>query len=819
MADSTGNSSGRNSSGTSQPNGQPITRHPLFPAIVALWCAAAFGMGSLVLPVTMVEHAVSATHLDTVIPKAAPPLGATARILVALGLTCLGGLIGFVLARRIVPPVVATPGRRPLSRRGQATAAANEVLPESFFDEPAIEGDFSEAAADEISRPAFAPPLDMPVQRRRRALALSDIEPVSESMQDEDVPATPFFQHETDSAVESAPFEALEETAPHMEEIEAESHFVSVHDDHIIVNDDFQSEAHALTAFDAHHPEDLPTPITIGREDAAFDDDMLGEHRVDTSGANPFQIFTASATATPIEAFEAPGAPLHADFSHAEPEVEAEPTPEQATVNHAPTAPEMTEHRETNRLFASFVTAGAPPAMESVALPSEPETGFSLLPGADEDADRFVVPPFTLPTEELATEEPADESRVEESAHAEANLSERHDGAPVDPFAADIVPAPAFASPTAAGSAAARIAASDLDDLSPVELLERLAMAMDEQRKAQAEAQTRAADAAAAARLAAAQPAPQPVMQIVTAFSPPPVAAPLPQGEPTPPETEFHVSVQRTEPAPASDFTRPGFVSYPSSTSAWHVEEEAPAEAIAPAWHAAEVTETDTPPTDFQDSDAQAPIFAGDAPMPITRIPTALRPVTLAPIEETGQDDETASLASFPPLHAVPSNWGEATSIVGDTVGASIDENAIPAPFGAPHSLHAAEPEAEDAEDRALEDGYSSLLNLSRPARAPRAFVRIEDSEADAPADLAEPLPAVVFPGHEAQAVQAPFEAPYGTPQAMEPTEAPVEPSPSASRPFDAPRTLGAGGHADPEETERALRAALATLQRMSGTA
>ena len=67
---------------------QPITRHPLFPAIVALWGAALFGLAGLVL---------------------APTLGMTAPLL-GLALGVLGGMTGWVAARRMAGP-------RPMVRR------------------------------------------------------------------------------------------------------------------------------------------------------------------------------------------------------------------------------------------------------------------------------------------------------------------------------------------------------------------------------------------------------------------------------------------------------------------------------------------------------------------------------------------------------------------------------------------------------------------------------------------------------------------------------------------------------------------------------
>ncbi|MFT4057758.1 MAG: hypothetical protein QM681_24880, partial [Novosphingobium sp.] len=80
--------------------GQPITRHPLFPAIVALWFGALAGLGSVIVSSSTIEGLVLALGIDKVIPMAAPPLGTTMRILLALGMTGLGAAIGGLIARR-----------------------------------------------------------------------------------------------------------------------------------------------------------------------------------------------------------------------------------------------------------------------------------------------------------------------------------------------------------------------------------------------------------------------------------------------------------------------------------------------------------------------------------------------------------------------------------------------------------------------------------------------------------------------------------------------------------------------------------------------
>ncbi|MCW1382019.1 hypothetical protein OLX02_04215 [Novosphingobium sp. KCTC 2891] len=82
---------------------QPITAHRLFPALVALWFAALFGLGSFALPSEFLERLVGVTGLSALVPAAAPPLGITARLLIALAMTVAGITAGLVLGLRLRP--------------------------------------------------------------------------------------------------------------------------------------------------------------------------------------------------------------------------------------------------------------------------------------------------------------------------------------------------------------------------------------------------------------------------------------------------------------------------------------------------------------------------------------------------------------------------------------------------------------------------------------------------------------------------------------------------------------------------------------------
>jgi len=107
-----------------------LTAHPLFPAIIALWFGSLFGLGSLALRTSLIERAILATHIDLIVPAAAPPLGMTARILIALALAVVGSTLGITLARRInrprPEPRERSRGAEPVIARGPAYAGMEQ---------------------------------------------------------------------------------------------------------------------------------------------------------------------------------------------------------------------------------------------------------------------------------------------------------------------------------------------------------------------------------------------------------------------------------------------------------------------------------------------------------------------------------------------------------------------------------------------------------------------------------------------------------------------------------------------------------------------
>lgn len=107
---------------------KPITKHPMFPYVTALWFATFTGLGSFAIAPSLLEGPVVALGLPAILPAATPPLGFTARVLLALVLFVAGGIAGFVTGRALARDKVAEPRRTRdfsrTSREAEPTAPA-----------------------------------------------------------------------------------------------------------------------------------------------------------------------------------------------------------------------------------------------------------------------------------------------------------------------------------------------------------------------------------------------------------------------------------------------------------------------------------------------------------------------------------------------------------------------------------------------------------------------------------------------------------------------------------------------------------------------
>lgn len=118
-----------------------IARHPAFALILSLWVAALLGLAIMVLPVGLIEGLVAQLHIAEFVPAAAPPLGNTARMLLALGFAGVGAITGF-LAARTLARLTSRPAKQEVSQ-DEPDADEADHLPfdfdgdeDAFGDEP-----------------------------------------------------------------------------------------------------------------------------------------------------------------------------------------------------------------------------------------------------------------------------------------------------------------------------------------------------------------------------------------------------------------------------------------------------------------------------------------------------------------------------------------------------------------------------------------------------------------------------------------------------------------------------------------------------------
>jgi len=149
----------------SKPKGQSITAHPVFPLIVALWFAALLGLGSLILPVTLIEKLVVTSGLPSLISATEPPLGFTARAAIALICTLVGALIGLFAARQV-------------ARSSRSRPAESTMSPSEFVRRQPLN------AHEDLGEGGF----DAKPGARRRSLAIGEEERPSEFFQSAPLP-------------------------------------------------------------------------------------------------------------------------------------------------------------------------------------------------------------------------------------------------------------------------------------------------------------------------------------------------------------------------------------------------------------------------------------------------------------------------------------------------------------------------------------------------------------------------------------------------------------------------------------------------------
>ncbi|MGN3974509.1 hypothetical protein [Tsuneonella sp. SYSU-LHT278] len=110
----------------------PVSAHPAFPAIVALWFAGLLGLGIVVLPSPLIGRIAETTGLSAAFVAAQPPLDVSTRLGIALAAGILGALAGLGIARAIARGRALRPAARgagePTPRDDDAAATAKRPI-------------------------------------------------------------------------------------------------------------------------------------------------------------------------------------------------------------------------------------------------------------------------------------------------------------------------------------------------------------------------------------------------------------------------------------------------------------------------------------------------------------------------------------------------------------------------------------------------------------------------------------------------------------------------------------------------------------------
>lgn len=247
----------------------PVSAHPAFPVIVALWFAALFGIGSMVLPLQMFEGFAVSSGLADAYAAAQPPLGATARIMIAVVGAAVGALAGLFLARK----VAAASSPRPATRRAAAMHAEAD-LDSEYVKRPIL-------AHEELGEGGLDADTDEPPLRRegglgrRRALAVTDESAPSDFLSFAPLPGR--MPSEADEPLDLMAFDGAEPTAS---------------EDVPVATDPDAFGSSALSA--------PPSPHSIGEAPAA--------PATFTRGAEPAEF--QSASVDPVDAAAQPAGPV-----------------------------------------------------------------------------------------------------------------------------------------------------------------------------------------------------------------------------------------------------------------------------------------------------------------------------------------------------------------------------------------------------------------------------------------------------------------------------------------------------------------------------
>lgn len=736
----------------------PVSSHPLFPAIVALWFGALFGLGSLAVRASLIESLVISSHIDVLVPMTAPPLGMTSRILLALFMAMIGIAAGAAIARRIARPKPLATARRRTATGIVSKAHERKAAAASEAQAQLAEQQIATEKAESV---------------RRRALANGD--------------ANTSTPHRDGAPLPGGAPQILDVT---------------------------QFDLAAPGSFEADLPKDLSEDAPLDLTGFAAPQPAMYQPAVDSAAEQPElapELEPEPAVAAQIEkaaeVLESYGDDTDSfreKFANQkkpvvwapEPPADYAPSPGDAEAHAASEAvadtPEFGSEPDNSASLSQFTPF---PAEAVVELQRQPDFAMH---GSD-----FAAPAtFT----DLATENPdlaavaaAPDLRRFDGPASHTLASPVHAEVPsadVEPHASEPSP-PVAATESSArpflpqGSAAERIASAELAELSPVELIERFALALQQRRHSGA--------------------FPAGLLETAAAFGLP--VRPQDQEPPAAPQAFAPLREPAAASATEAIVAAPPLFALPEAIVA------------IPRLFAASAPEE----AEIDDS----PVAAMHLPL---TLPAAMRPI------ELGEHEEHDDLPGYVPPRSfamprpaeVPTALAEPVEVCAGNVqqaDANLAESATDSPVEiepavGPEVGHEVAAGA-DAEADVSEDGYSSLLALSRSAPLRQTFVRIDEPDSE----FAQVEPVVIFPGQSTRPGLR-FSRPS---EDAKPAEAQIEtspfpvPTPEGGAPqlrrFDSPGASGSAtaagpaGAQDPAEAERALRSALATLQRMSGAA
>jgi hypothetical protein len=405
----------------------PISLHPAFPAIVALWFSALLGVGSLVLPAVLLDSVVAGTGLASLIPAASPPLGMTARGLIAVVGALLGAGVGVAVARRVAL------SHRPQGESRIAKLAGASRRPISVHEE----------LGGANGLPGVVNGESLPISRRR-ALAISEDDRPSDFLYRAPLPGaepgapTPFAEAAIDICVDQAARE-LNELAEDAEP--ASPGDEKAHEDHPMT--DIRHPGAAWPT-EQHHPkavEQIPADAIEARKNPAgarvlealpFCAPSLArkapEPEVEPELEAKFELETVVAAAAPE-----PGEPdLRADWQTApldglglvqlvqrlgstierRREMRAQapvPAAVSATPPSAPPADfEPAPAEEAAQAMAAFFAPNPPDEADESPPPAIPRPGFlQPLVAEDDELGDDPVPDFSLPMRRPVAAAPA----------------------------------------------------------------------------------------------------------------------------------------------------------------------------------------------------------------------------------------------------------------------------------------------------------------------------------------------------------------------------------------------------------------------------